>query len=391
MPEYQLELKQIVEYPRCRIYRQFIRTLMDDRSIRVSGGSGLFYFTVLCSYANFRTSYKRIGGINYPVYPGEWVCKAGEITEWFRIRFQWQAIAILDKLREQHLITYTRLGRGHVIKFKIKGWRHFNTILDYNAPCQKDTGFFFLPVSKAAEIVSAERCSEMDIVLDLWMNTVYNDEQVQGSEAGPVVYMRNGTGSPLTGYAELAQRWGLSKATAGRILKKLEQQEYITLLSFPGRHGSVICLNDYLSTMFRISDVMIDKEEIAMSLNIKTSVSDNGCPDNPETVPAAIPLCVSNAESCVSNPHIEIAVRKAAEMLAALGVSCCGCQKSKYKLSPLSPGCRKADSQQSVLQGRCFPQGERFILEISCEGRKKMFVFELGLLTAENKPGRRDS
>ena len=43
MPEYKLEIKQIVEYPRCRIYRQFIRTLMADRSIRVSGGSGLFY------------------------------------------------------------------------------------------------------------------------------------------------------------------------------------------------------------------------------------------------------------------------------------------------------------------------------------------------------------
>jgi len=38
MPEYQLELKQLVNYPRCRMYRQFIRTLMDDRSIRVSGG-----------------------------------------------------------------------------------------------------------------------------------------------------------------------------------------------------------------------------------------------------------------------------------------------------------------------------------------------------------------
>ena len=53
MSEYQLELKQIVDYPRCRIYRQFIQSLMNDRSIRVSGGSGLFYFTVLCSYANF--------------------------------------------------------------------------------------------------------------------------------------------------------------------------------------------------------------------------------------------------------------------------------------------------------------------------------------------------
>ncbi|MCL2776225.1 MAG: MarR family transcriptional regulator, partial [Oscillospiraceae bacterium] len=219
MPEYKIELKQIVEYPRCRIYRQFIRTLMEDRSIRASGGSGLFYFTILCSYANFRTSYKRIGGINYTIYPSEWLCRIDEITKWFRTRFHWQAISILDKLQEQKLITYTRLCRGSIIKFKIKGWRHFNTILDYNAPCQKDTGFFFLPVSKAAEIINTERCSEMDIVLDLWINTVYNDEQVEGSEASPVVYMRNGTGSPLVGYSDLALRWGLSKATVGRILK----------------------------------------------------------------------------------------------------------------------------------------------------------------------------
>ena len=57
MSEYQLEIKQIVDYPRCRIYRQFIQNLMADRSIRTSGGSGLFYYTVLCNYANFRTSY----------------------------------------------------------------------------------------------------------------------------------------------------------------------------------------------------------------------------------------------------------------------------------------------------------------------------------------------
>ena len=42
MPTYQLQIKQIVDYPRCRIYRQFVRFLMEDRSIRVSGGSGLF-------------------------------------------------------------------------------------------------------------------------------------------------------------------------------------------------------------------------------------------------------------------------------------------------------------------------------------------------------------
>ncbi len=45
MPTYQLQIKQVVDYPCCRIYRQFVRFLMEDRSIRVSGGSGLFCFT----------------------------------------------------------------------------------------------------------------------------------------------------------------------------------------------------------------------------------------------------------------------------------------------------------------------------------------------------------
>ena len=51
MPEYQLQIKQVVDYPRCRIYREFIHKLINDRSIRINGGSGLFHFTVLCSYA----------------------------------------------------------------------------------------------------------------------------------------------------------------------------------------------------------------------------------------------------------------------------------------------------------------------------------------------------
>ena len=385
MPEYQLEIKQIVEYPRCRIYRQMIRTLMEDRSIRTSGGSGLFFFVVLCSYANFRTSYTRIGGINYTVYPGEWVCRIDEMRSWFRTRFQHQVISILDTLQGQHLISYTSLGHGKVIKYKITGWRHFNTILDYNAPCQKDTGFFFLPISKAAEIISTERCSEMDVILDLWMNTVYNDDQVQCSETAPVVYMRNGTGSPLISYAELALRWGQSKATVGRILKKLERQSCLTLLSFPGRHGSVISLSNYLSTMFQLSDVMIDKEEIAMSLNIRVSIPDTGCLSTEDTTSLEINFCVSNEDLCVSNSHMKTIVNKVSEVLAASGLSCCGCRNSKYMLSPLSPVCRDDVFPLSGLRARRATQKMRLSLEIICEESKKSFLFELAIVPLDNK------
>lgn len=176
--------------------------------------------------------------------------------------------------------------------------------LEYNAPCQKDTGFFFLPISVANELVSAGRCSEMDAMLDLWINTVYNDTQVQGSEVGPVVYMRNGTGSPLIGYAELAQRWGVSKATAGRYLRKMQELDYLSMVAFPGTHGTAIYLKQYLSTMFQISDVMIDKDEVAMSLNIHIQMDE-------ETEEGS----VSENSSGVSKSHTEIILQKAAKSL----------------------------------------------------------------------------
>jgi len=383
MSEYKLELKQIVDYPRCRIYREFIRTLMKDRSIRVSGCSGLFYFTVLCSYANFRTSYKRIEGINYTVYPGEWICRANEIKSWFRAKSITQTTAILDNLQNQHLISYTTLGRGHIIKFRIKCWKTFNTILEYNAPCQKDTGFFFMPVSKATELISSVRCSEMDIVLDLWMQTVYNDENVQGSDVGPVVYIRNSSGSPLIGYAELAKRWGLSKATVGRILKKLKEKDYLTLVSFAGRQGSVIYLKNYLSTMFQVSDIMLDKEEIAMSLNIKLSVNET---DSLQTESDLIPseqISVSKELSCVSKSLVEIVVEKVAEILSAQGFSCGKCPKIRYMLYPLSPDCKEIYIKALTVNR------QRFAFAVTC-GEKKLFEFEMELKRITDQNERRN-
>ena len=44
---YHLEIKQIVDYPRCRVYRDFLRDIMGDREIRTNGNSYLFYGTLL--------------------------------------------------------------------------------------------------------------------------------------------------------------------------------------------------------------------------------------------------------------------------------------------------------------------------------------------------------
>lgn len=373
MSDYQLQIKQIVDYPRCRIYRQFIQSLISDRNIRTGGGSGLFYFTVLCSYANFRTSYRRIDGISYTVYPGEWICTVKELTSWFRTRFQHQALSILDELQNRHLISYLTLDRGKVIKYKIRSWKNHNTVLDYNCPCQKDTGFFFMPVTAATELISAGRCSEMDIVLDLWLSAIYNDEQVQGSEVGPVVYLRNGTGNPLVNYNELAARWGISKATASRILKKLDKLDYISLMNFPGRTGSVIYLKNYLSTMFQISDVLIDKEEVAMILNINISLPDEG--EHTEEMPVMEhEVSVSEELSSVSKTQMELIIEKMAKVLDSQGISCFRCPKSKYKLFPLSDACR----EEYLLRAREGSE-HRFGLTVLCGNDKPVCTFELTL------------
>lgn len=370
---YQLEVKQIVDYPRCRIYRDFLRNLMDDTDIRTNGNSYLFYYMILCSYANFRTSYRKLEGISYLITPGEWICTTAELSEWFRTRFQHQAVSIMDFLQSKHYLTYVRLGRGNLIKFQITGWHKNNTALDYNYPCLKDVGFFFFPISTVHELISMGKCSEMDIMLDLWIHAIYNDEQVQGSDIGPVVYFRNCTGNPLISYTELGLRWGISKATVSRILNKLQNKEYLSLVSFTGRHGSVIYLCNYLSTMFSISDVMIDKEEVSMTFQVPVNLPEENIPDDSTIKDEQITIndgydSVSSEHACVSKSHIRTMVRKVAKILSAQGVSCCECPRTQYKLYSLS------DCEDGKL---------KYSLKVDCPDGRTSYQFKLTLATID--------
>lgn len=342
--EYQLELKQIVDFPRCRIYRNFIQTLLNDRSIRTTGGSFLFWYLILCSYANYSTSNRRMEQLTYTVSPGEWICSVAELQDWFRCRFQHQAISILKHLQKKGCITYSLLEKNRLVKFRITDWQNDNTVLKYNYPCKKDTGFFFFPINKVHTLIREGKCSEMDILLDLWIHAVYNDPSVLCSDTGPVVYYRNNTGSPLTSFQTLGERWGHSKPTVSRLLKKLEKMNLITLVSFRGNHGSMIYLNNYLSIMFNISDVLIDKEEIAMKMKLPIYIPKEATAEGtaePETMRVPEPvtdeqIIVSKPIPCVPISHIRYMVRKVAKLLDTQGISCCHCPRTSYILSPLS-------------------------------------------------------
>ena len=377
MSNYELQIKQVVEYPLCRIYRQFIQSLIKDRNIRLNGGSGLFYYTVLCSYANFRVSYRHIDGICHVVNPGEWIVTVKELSVLLRTRFQHQVYAILDELQSHHLISYSTMSNRKIIKYTVCDWHKHNTVLDYTCPCQKESGFFFVPVKLARAIISGESCSEMDMLLDIWISTVFNDPHVKGSDVGPVVYLRNGTGYPMLSYNDLAARWNVSRATAGRMVKHMEELKYIKVIAFPGRSGSVIYLENYLSTMFHISDVLIDKEEVAMVLNIKISLpaEDEENADNVQSEDVFDhTVIVSDSISSVSKTQIQIILNKMANVLDSQGLACFRCPKSSYILSSLSDDC----IGNSLVPLNREPE-IRFGVSICCGDDKPIRKFELTL------------
>ena len=65
LTEYQLEIKQIVEYPRCRIQKKFVEMLMCDPDIKTSGGCGLYHYTVLSSFVRFKPAAANFDIIEY--------------------------------------------------------------------------------------------------------------------------------------------------------------------------------------------------------------------------------------------------------------------------------------------------------------------------------------
>lgn len=149
------------------------------------------------------------------------------------------------------------------------------------------------------------------------------------------------------------------------MLKKLEEKEYITLINFKGRHGSVIYLNNYLSVMFNVSDVMIDKEEVAMTMQLPIHIPDSEEPS--KCVSKCVTddqLTVSENNLCVPKPHMKYIIQKVVELLDSQGIPCCHCEKTEYILSPLS------DCKSTVIQ---------YALSIICPFGNMKYQFELTL------------
>ena len=358
---YQLKTQQLLTYSRIRMYRAFLERLAADQNVRTNGESHLFYFMMLCSRANFRTSRVSIDGIRYSVAPGEWLMPVKELASLFRCKTDKSTLSLLEEMQAENLIGFTPLHRSRYVKYKILHWNQYNTVIEDNASCTKEDGFFFFPYSMVNDFMGKGKCSEMDIVLDLWINAIYCDSNIAGSSDGPVVYFRNGSHSPLIGYDTLGTRWGISKSTTGRILRKLQELGYVELMAFPGKYGTAIYMKNYLPTMFDLPEMVIDREDVALSLHIDIPFS--ACQNEPEeamdfpvsdTENMPVPACHNGEKSpvseqivvpenirCVPKSHLVKIVREVVRALFLQDYACASCARARYILSNLSDDCKK--------------------------------------------------
>ena len=320
LTEYQLEIKQIVEYPRCRIQKKFVEMLMCDPDIKTSGGCGLYHYTVLSSFVRFETTNRKISGVNYTVFPGELLCTMDELFVLLRVKSKYQALSILMDLQRRHFIEFNILDDGNCVKYRIKDWEKFNRAMDAFAPCHEDKGYFYLPTSVVSNLIGRRHLSEMDAFLDLWLNTVYDDNRVQSSVVDPVVYMRNETGKPTLDCGQLAKRWNVSASTAEKYLQKLKNNGYIYYKETIGENGLVVYLGKDLTSMFRVSDVLLDKEEIPMKVSVKLELNEEELQGGFSKIPQLR----------------EIIMKKVSTLLSAQGFPCFGCRKFTYSLTRIS-------------------------------------------------------
>jgi len=356
LTEFQLEIKQIVENPRCRMYKKFVEMLMCEPDIKTNGGCGLYHYTVLSCFANFQTTNRRISGINYTVFPGELLCTMDELILLLRVKGKFQVLTILSDLQRRHFIEFNILDDGNCVKYRIKDWHKLNCAMDDLAPCHEDNGYFYLPMSVVSDMIGRRHLSEMDALLDLWINTVFDDDRVQNSVVDPVVYMRNGTGKPLVDCGYLSKRWNVSATTADKYLQKLKNHGYIYYKETVGVNGIAVYLGRELTSMFRLSDVLLDKEEIPLKVNVKLELDEKALQAGLGKLPELR----------------EIILQKVSSILSSQGFPCFKCRKISYNLKRIS----EIDEKPT-----------RYALTLLCGNDIRTAVFELCIRPVKKRKG----
>ena len=363
MSTYQLEITQIVDYPRYRVSRKFIKRLMRDRHIRTFGGSGLFYYLILCAHANQNDCFL--------LGDGMFVFKS-RVQTWFRVYAHQEVIRILDNLEKLKLITYDHYGQ--FFKFNFSADEMAGSSCLGNNQRKESSDYFFLPMSVANELISTGPYSDADILLDLWLHSAYNDQRIESSTASPIAYIKNDTNSLLLTYSFLSARWGISEDEIKKIITIYEDLDYIYTTHFPEHNGIAIYQKEHFAKAFQESAMTIDRAEIPMSQQTGIFLSDDE-PNSRKISFVKDRIFIPKDVSEMAKPqHLEAIIKKVLSYLSSQEISCHKCSQAYFELSllPTLPKIVQLLPRSNSLTEY------KLMLKVCC-GHKTLFVFNLEL------------
>lgn len=238
---------QLLSYHVHRVTRKFV--FETGKVFSNLHGCGLFTYCALLAncYSHFKKEYKTVFA---------WV--KGPLKYYFKIlnlKSKKEVFSQLDKLKESKLINY-RIKDNEIIVFLLEGnveiekrYTKKQLIAQY-AAVKSHSGYFFVNESNLEELKeNATFYSEADAMIDLWLNTIYNDYNLPISEM-PIVFLDTDRSSLNENINvttnSLSKRWGCSFGRVNKLLKKMAEKNFIDIFILPNV-GTVIFNKAYLS------------------------------------------------------------------------------------------------------------------------------------------------
>ena len=114
--------------------------------------------------------------------------------------------------------------------------------------------------------------SERDIMLDLYLNCIYNDEFFPLSCNSPLVMYDKENFSTHYTYRFLAKRWNISLGKVHNVLNKFKKLGYIEFKTVPN-HGTYIFVNAYSKFLWNIESITPAYFDIVKDASVKNCIS----------------------------------------------------------------------------------------------------------------------
>lgn len=278
--------KMITKFNKKKLPRELVFRMETTRGLSVKGSCGLFlYAVILC---NTRTIYKdkRINEYSLPCYS----TTEKELLQKSRMTSKRALHNLLNVLVKKNLIYYDsgRTGREstlHIyVRRKIAGIGNGYSIGAEKRAIRSHSGFVFMSdYSDLRQSFYGDKFSEADLMIDLFINAVYNDPNFLFSKkAGLCVFYQSykyqasktrkdfvsGNYYWCSTITQIGERIHQTYSKTRWQLAQLESCGLITVAKLP-RKGSVIFINDYGKMVFpRTSrkngpDIIPDENTIA--------------------------------------------------------------------------------------------------------------------------------